>query len=562
MRKYGEKDILSTLLETFAFMDWRRYNIYAFFKERRWSKAPSFLKQSLLFFLFFILIGFGYLATFKSLDPDFGWHLRTGELILEKGVPKTDWYSFTMPDFPWIAHSWLTDVFIYKIYSTFGFQTLLIFFLVITSLSFIILVQQKIFLFYFLPVILGFWAVLGFLGVRPQIVTLLFVAVLWKILSRFLEKEQFSLSIIFYLPILFLTWVNLHGGFFAGLLILFLVFILEIFKKTSLFKKMLNLRLFQGQNYQEQSLNKILIIFILLIFSFFATLMNPYGIRIYEEIFLRTSGDNFLRFHIVEWFPLLFASPPIFTILYLSLILGLLIPLRREIEFSQLVLALTFLFFALLNQRHFPLFVVLSIPIFAQLIFHLREIIVPERWNILFGGFRKWFAVLILLILLAWGFYPYLVYAFKSDPSFYYPEKALPFLKTLPLSENLFNEYDWGGYLIWKLPERKLFIDGRMPSWRDNSQFVFGDYFKIMSTEEGFEELLDKYEIKIALLKNKITKLNKQDKTENKIIHFLKRQKWLLKILGLKSRKSLAEELISRNWQIIYQDEVAIILRR
>ena len=79
----------------------------------------------LLVSLFFLLI-IGYFTTLNWLDPDFGWHLKTGELILERGVPKIDWYSFTMPDFLWIDHEWLTDVFIFKINSLFGFKILLL----------------------------------------------------------------------------------------------------------------------------------------------------------------------------------------------------------------------------------------------------------------------------------------------------------------------------------------------------------------------------------------------------------------------------------------------------
>lgn len=513
-----------------------------------------------IIFLFLILIGFGCFRVFKSLDPDFGWRLKTGELILERGVPKTDWYSFTMPDFPWIDHAWLTDVLIYKIYSNFGFQILLLVFLVISVLSFVILIKPKQFLFYSLPAVLGFLAILGFLGIRAQIITIFFIALLWKVLSQFLENQDSFSRSIFYIPILFLIWANLHGGFFAGLFILFLFLILEIFKKTFFFKKLIALPFFQGQNFKEQSLKKTLTIFIVLFFSFLATLVNPYGLRIYEEI-LRTSSDNFLRLYIAEWLPLLFSNPSIFVILYLALFLGLLIPLRKKIEFSQLVIGLIFLVLAFLNQRHFPLFVVLSLPIFAEFLFHFRQKVIPERLKILLAGFKKWLIVFIFLAILVYGFYPTVNYIFKKNTADYYPERALSFLKTLPLSDNLFNEYSWGGYLIWKIPERKLFIDGRMPSWRQNNQFVFGDYVKIIKAEEGFEKLLDKYEVKIALLKNEKKKDFKKE--ENKFANFLKKQTRLLKILGLESqKKDLVKELINLNWQVIYEDQTAIILRK
>lgn len=515
-------------------------------------------------FLFAILIGFGYFVTLNSLDPDFGWHLRTGQLILERGVPKVDWYSYTMSDFPWIDHSWGSDVLIYKIYSIFGFQPLLLVFLVLTSLSFIVLIKSKRFWFYWLPVMTGFFATLGFLGIRPQIITVFFIAILWKIISEFLESQSSSIQFIYFIPILFLIWVNLHGGFFAGLFILFLILILEIFKKTIIFRKLISWPLFRQQNYKEQSTKKILILLATLVLSFLATLINPYGLRIYEEVF-RTIGDPFLRFHIAEWLPLFFGSPfPVFTILYISLFLGLLIPLRKKIEFSKLILVLVFFVFSLLNQRHFFIFVILSVPVFAEVVFYFKKEVKPEMVKILFSGFKKLIIIVFVLGTLGYGLYPALKDSFKKDKISFYPEKALPFLKTLPLSENLFNDYGWGGYLIWRLPERKVFIDGRMPSWHKDGQFIFGDYVKITKAEEGFQELLDRYDIKIMLLKNNKendTKLKKEPRAGNTISKFLLKHSWFLKFLGLYPQKNLCQELINSGWQTIYEDKTTVILR-
>src|SRR3989344_9531753 len=92
----------------------------------------------------------------------------------------------------------------------------------------------------------------------------------------------------------------------------------------------------------------------------------------------------------------------------------------------------------------------------------------------------------------------------------------MAFLKTLPLSENIFNEYGWGGYLIWKIPERKYFIDGRMPSWRQNGQFVFGDYIKITKAEIGFDKILEKYDIKYAILQGSVKSRYEESKNNEK----------------------------------------------
>lgn len=513
-----------------------------------------------IIFLFFILIGLGYFASSKTLDPDFGWHLRTGSLILERGVPKIDWYSYTMPNFPWIDHEWLTDIVIYKIHSLLGIQAVLLFFLILTSLAFVLLIKTRSLWYFFLPVLLGYWACLGFLGIRPQLLTILFIAILWKILREFLDSGS---RLIYLCPVLFIIWVNLHGGFLAGLFLLALILILELFKKSNFSKKIISWHFLKQQNFQEHSWRQISILFALLILSFLATFINPYGLRIYEEVF-RTIGDSFLRFHIAEWLPLfLGGSLPVLIISYISLFWGLFLVFRKKIDFTYSILLLVFFLFALSNQRHFFIFVILSIPIFAELIFYLWKAADPAALKSLFKGFKKCLIFCILLGILAvvWYSIPQ-----NENCSLVYPEKALCFLKTLPLSENLLNEYAWGGYLIWQLPERKLFIDGRMPSWRQNTQFVFNDYVKIMDAEENFQELLEKYEIQIALLdKNKKTEAEKKRglKTNNNLSRFLTEHKWLSKFFGLEPpRNNIYQELMNLGWKIIYEDETAIILKR
>jgi hypothetical protein len=518
-------------------------------------------KIILIVSLFFILITLSYFFLFHSLDPDFGWHLRTGELILERGVPKVDWYSFTMPDFPWVDNGWLTDVLIFKIYSLYGLQTLLLLFLIIATLAFFISIKFQYFLYCLPPLFIGYFASLSFFGVRPQLLTVFFVAILVKILNNFLANPNSRL--IYFCPVLFLIWVNLHGGFFAGLFILFLIIILEVFKKTNIFKQITSWKRLSGQNFQEHSFREIVILLIILVASFLTTLVNPYGFRIYEEVF-KVVGDSYLGFHIAEWLPLFSTGFSVFGILYVSLFLGLLIPQYKKIELNNLVLTAVFLIFAFLHQRHFLIFIILTIPIFAEILFQTKQAVNPKRFQFLFGGAKKWVAILFVLGLTVYGLYPFLA-TFNQDISLSYPQKALPFLKSLPLSENLLNDYDWGGYLIWQIPKRKVFIDGRMPSWRRNNQFIFGDYVKIMKAEDGFDGLLEKYNVKIALLKKdkKIeAESGEQLKSENKLSNFLKRQNWLLKALGISLAKDLKEELVNSGWQTIYEDETAIILRR
>jgi len=531
------------------------------------------MKKSHIFLriLFFIgLVSMSFLVTHKTLDPDFGWHLRTGQLILERGVPHQDWYSYTMPNFPWIDHEWLTDVLIYNIYSYFGDNILLLIFLCMYTLSFFIVKGKNYNLAFFIFITsLAYLTTLSFLGVRPQLLTIFFIAILWNIVDKFLESSS---KFIYFLPLLFMVWTNLHAGFFAGLFILSLVLFLEIFKKCRLGQKFKFLHFLNHFYYKEQPTRKIAIIGAVIIFSFLATTINPYGLRIYEEIF-RTIGDSYLKFHIAEWFPLLLIGYRPFTYVYISLFLVFLISCYKKVEFNNIVISLIVFLMAFSSIRNYLIFVILSIPVFNQMFFYIKEKIILKEvyYNLsLVSRFHKrllFLAAMIFLASLEVGFYKSVTgdNEFRKDR---YPEKAVSFLKTLPLSENVFNDYKWGGYLIWKLPERKVFIDGRMPSWREHRQFVFGDYINIFRTKDGFENTIDKYHITLFMLpKDTRTNLQK-DQTGRAYDKFTKiagnhtyLANMLCFIAGC-SKKNIYDELHKLGWKTVYQDDVAVILKK
>ena len=75
----------------------------------RISKNLQLVILSAIFLAFLVV-------ALRVLDPDFGWRLRTGLIILESGIPKLDPYSYTMPDFPFVDHAWGFDTFLAFVY--------------------------------------------------------------------------------------------------------------------------------------------------------------------------------------------------------------------------------------------------------------------------------------------------------------------------------------------------------------------------------------------------------------------------------------------------------------
>ena len=174
--------------------------------------------------------------------------------------------------------------------------------------------------------------------------------------------------------------------------------------------------------------------------------------------------------------------------------------------------------------------------------------------------------LLFWVIVFIFGFYDFAKNAINNENKLYYPSKnAVAFLKTLPLDKNLLNDYGFGGYLIWKVPERKYFIDGRMPSWRDGKEFVFGDYVKIYDAKPGFDKLLSKYNVTLAMIstqfKDKAVSAKREPKN-SKLRNFLEKQSWLSYVLGISLSNNIYTELTKLGWKIIYQDDTAIILKK
>lgn len=504
--------------------------------------------------LFSILTILSFVVTQKWLDPDFGWHLRTGQLILERGVPHEDWYSYTMPSFPWIDHEWFLDIGMYLADSLFGFNFLLVVFLIVYTAAFFITKKTGQRFSDAAPIIiLGYFSTINFLGARPQIFTAFFIAVLWIILKRFLDNASRA---IYLLPLLFLLWANVHAGFFAGLFILFAIILLELSLKTNFFKKT---SLPNFITVKEQSWSKITTLALVAAISFLATLVNPYGIHLYEEVF-RSIGDNFLRFHIAEWLPLFYTqlftfaegfNPLIFF--YIYLFIGLFMYLKPKVDFNDAVFYLLFLFFSIMSQRHFPIFVIVTVP-FLGTLFSLLKYEESSKHKVI--------VVLLWIIIAVFSLSMVITTFLEKKPL--YPEEALTFLQTLPPSENILNEYHWGGYLIWKIPERKVFIDGRMPSWRQDKQFVFSEYIALMSAQANFKDILEKYRISTVLLsKARIKEASTLAKKVEIMRDFLKKYKLLgSSEYSVSQSTTLQEELIKLDWKVAYEDDVALVLQK
>ena len=453
-------------------------------------------------------------------DPDMGWHLQDGKYLIEHNfkVARQDIFSYTMPDFPLIMHEWTTDIFMEKFLETTNFFFLSVLFALITTLAFLLVswgtpakIEYKV-----IAAILGTIASVPVLGVRPQMLSLLGLASVVYIIFRF--RRSHSSNIIYWLPLIFAVWVNIHGGFAVGLFFIGLFCAVEIFKLAAsyLFRKIGRIRIFTlyhgistgcvslaerlvKNSIPLRSVSKMIIVFFV---SFLATLLNPYGWRVYIEVFT-TAMDSYAKANINEWFPVTVANPMSYQfIIYLSLLALLLLFSYRKTDYTYLTIALAFLYLGFSSWRHMPLFLIVSTPLWISITEGIAgsELLKVVR--------KKWFLAFMALsvFLIAQQkmtkVIPYNFSLERLAGDGNYPLGAVDYLKKNPIEGRMFNEYNWGGYLIWQYPEKKVFIDGRMPSWKMGDQRIFEEFNEMFKYEKNWQDVLKKYDVGFTLIYN------------------------------------------------------------
>lgn len=407
----------------------------------------------LCFLLFFVV-------SYYSIDPDFGWHLQAGAHYLKMGIPRVDIFTYTAANFPWINHEWLNDTLVASFYNIGGYGFVALFFASLWTGAFVIAGRK----YYASVLILASLSVLPFAGIRPVAWTVFFVAILERILNSRQHKYYYLL------PLLFLFWANLHGSFVLGLGLLVL--------------------------WQFFSAKKLP--WLVVILSFLAVLINPYGIHVFEEI-IRTASDSQLRFRISEW--QMFVLPFI-SIVYVVIISAFHMvfnkkPIKSLLSIPGLMLVLT-----LSSIRHLPVFVITSMRYLEDYF----ELFMKQVNKVKLDKPRL--LLLILIVSMPILTIVYLATAhirqvtLRSDT---YPSQAVSYLKDKGCPGNVFNSYNFGGYLIWQLPSQKIYIDGRMPSWKYQGEDYFKNYLEVFAKDELRQEEFRKFNIRCVVVNEKDT---------------------------------------------------------
>jgi hypothetical protein len=220
------------------------------------------------------------LGVFPLKDTDIYWHIRTGQIIRETGqVPKTDLFTFTRPDAPWIDLHWIFQLGVSWLYEHGGALALNLAKCAVTCLAVLILLTARrrewplwVMLIAWLPALLVLG---GRIYVRPETLSLLYLSIFLAVISRW---DRYP-ALVAILPFVQLAWVNSHGLFVLGPIIL--VFALEDALHASRGGRSFGLIsfFFRGGTPPPGWGRWWRIVGIGMLATFAACLFNPYGLR-------------------------------------------------------------------------------------------------------------------------------------------------------------------------------------------------------------------------------------------------------------------------------------------
>jgi hypothetical protein len=485
---------------------------------------------------------------------DLWWQMKTGQLILETGaVPHADPFSYTAPGAPWVVHEWLPSVLFYWLYTHVGPDALVAYKILGVLLAFAFVFWRCVrrtgrWLLSGAMVVLGAMAARTFFDIRPQI----FSYVLFGATLAVLEERRAPLWL---LPPLILVWANLHAGFVLGFLALGVALAAEAVCRclgdgtrggegaTSATGRRGEPATGRGAGHpapgtrhpapgtrhwaRGRSLVAVTAV------SAVLSLAQPNGFGLWRYPFLLTGHPTVLDF-ILEWrspdFHAAWTRP-----FELLLLLGLLAfaASRFRVRLADLALLAILGHAALTSIRHIPLFAIACTPIVAEAV---ARVVARVEQRIPRGGAgttAPFVAAIVALVGLVWVATPE-VRAIPRRNWFGYtgvmagfPVAACDAIEENGWGGNLFNDYKWGGYCIWRFyPERKVFIDGRAEVYFGPA---FDDYYAIHNVFPDWAERLRRRGVETVLVEN---------------------NSYLARLMA-----------VSPEWVAVYRDAVAVVYR-
>jgi len=428
-------------------------------------------------------------------DGDLARHLRHGHHMLDHGgLIRADPFSFTRPGAPFIGFEYGSQLLYALAERIGGLPAVAILAGVLIALTYALLSRFMLYrgvdpLLVCLTVALAIALGADHWTARPHLFSFLAVVVLLDMLEGNRSKPLLRGAVLFGI------WVNIHGGFLYGWILI------GLYLTGSLGELVWgdDRPLWRGRvRYYSTMLATATVV----------TLLNPYGLALHQHL-IEFFGQPFLRDNTAE-----FASPDfhdgsgkVFLAVLLLSLLSLTLHRRRP-TLPRLFVVCAGFALALISVRNIPLFGLTALPILAL---HMDELWrrlpdpggVRGRFETTAGGAATvaWaLPVGLLVVALAFGGgrVGSLQLIRGEFDGTVFPAAAVAKARSERLEGRLYNEFVWGGYLLYAWPEQRVYIDGGTDFFGEE---LFREYGMIKRMEPGWRDRLAERDISLVLLR-------------------------------------------------------------
>lgn len=498
----------------------------------------------LLFQIFLIFIANSRLSG----EDDLFWYLSTGRYIVQTGsVPSFDVFGITTSGSPWIPFEWGWDIINYLLFNLGGYFALSILSTLIVLLIFNLLyllmkrlsVNYSLIFFFLITLALG---ISQRLTVKPHLITYLSLTVLLTITLSYRYLNRNSPRILYFIPVVFLFWVNMHMGVLSGLFMLGLFFTSELL--SVLFTSSLS-----PHNVRPLSSRELIRLAAVIAGSAFIVLLNPHGFETFRYAAHIVSMDQLDK--IYEWqspfspiYLTSFSNFFYYFFIFIS-ILAVYFSLKKK-DILPFLLCAGYFIYSLSAARLTIDFMIVSVTFIAFYSGYLLRNIpdtVRNKYKFVPGLAVLLILLVLIMIIPTNQLYRSLGYQRSfgtgiDNSSF--PVKMYGFIKSSGLDaigSRPFNTYETGGYFIWNFPNSKNFIGSR-----GINDEVWNDYESIINANVGFERKLDSINFDYFT--------------------------WMVPFVNYSQNPGMLDQGIlsylfnSSNWKLVYWDDISFIFVR
>jgi hypothetical protein len=482
---------------------------------RRWLLWLFPSAADVLFAAILLGLSCGGLGRLLLRDADIGWHIRNGEqMLVTHAIPHTDSFSSTMSGHSWYAWEWLYDIVFAMIHHAFGLNGVVFYTAAIIAATFVLALYSGLRRGATLPVmllllILSLGAAAVHFLARPHVFSWLFTVICFELLDS-ASEEQRGYQRLVWLPLLMVLWVNLHGAFVVGFLLLATYLIGGA------------IEYFAQQETGAEVSKRIKWLSGVAMAMFAASFVNPYGYHLHVHIY-RYLSNRFLMNQISE-----FLSPDFhhgaqqcFAVL-LILAVVVFASARQTIRISRLLVVICAAYLGCYATRNLPiaglLITLIVAPILSDSIRNASKTSSMALW--LKGLFARldsfgsrmrnlelglsghlWMPAIFVLGL--WACFDrgrvgsiQLLDAYFDDKRF--PVEATNYISEHRIREPILSLDYWGGYLIYRIyPQARVVLDDRHDLYGDE---FFKEYLKVVLVQPGWEKVLDRLEANWVLV--------------------------------------------------------------